>query len=199
MKTEKIVMLIVGLFAVIAFVVLGHFFGGFGKEETICPTESPAPTEDPRSELIAELKSRFGGSVTEGEDFISLTFVSAADGNEPIVKVYISSGLLSMAVTRRILDDKAVPTEMFADLGEDRKDVSIDPDYAAALSEEIFSCLSLIRAPRDAKSELKSITDAVTLVLNGITPKTAVTFGAYIVSFEYSSSDLILTAVCEPA
>lgn len=180
------------------FLVLSFIFGGFKEYGKIQPEETPAPTPDPRMEVLSRLIDMLGGGITETEDGYLLTYTSEADGTSPVIKVYMANNLPSIEATRKLKDPDAQPTSLFVE--DEPKAEPIDwPTVFKAVADETASCLSCLNNPDGASAALRAVSNEITGVLEGSKDKATAIFGVYIVSVEYDEVSRILTVTCEPA
>lgn len=217
-RAERIVIPAVFVAAVAAFIVIGAAFGKTAKpsdssaaptEKVSVPTDTPAPTEAPYSAVIRILAASFRGEISDGSNFSSLSYKSSADGSSPVVTAYLKSGVLSMQIVRsmeqfKIESSPEATEDMFSGIGIGNTDA---PDNTSAVSEnkysqiaeELFACISAVHDPEDPSDVKAAIEGRLTSLAAGTVKKAEMVFGVYIVEFKYSSSDGVLTVVCEPA
>ena len=187
---------IVGVLCVF-FLALTFITGGFkdfGKRNN---EADPSPTPDPRPEVVGRLTDLVGGTVTESAEGFILTYQSAADGSSPVVKVYLSSGIPAMSVTRKIGEPEPAPTSLFAE-----DDVGEDPDVFSELcksiADETAGCIGCL-FESVSSPDAAELSDAIFGVLQGASSKATVIFGIYIATVSYDGANGILAVKCEPA
>lgn len=198
-RIERTVIPIICALAIAVFIVLSALFGK--ARDRIEPEPTPAPTEDPIIPTAENLKELLDGKAVTASGFSVVSYQSETDGAYGTVTVYPKNELVCLRVTRSLYLESEPTPDPYADMFENPVKTE-GPEVTGDASEAEVVCDELIRiltcAYGQGPEAGDSIVSAVRRLLDGA-KKTSAVYGIYLLEFEYSEADCILTLTCEPA
>lgn len=193
---------IVCVIGIAVFVVLCAVFGRNKGAEP----EEASPTEAPFFEVVEALQKKFGGDITRGDNFSSLSYRSESDGKFATANAYLKSGVICMSLTHPFESVKVKttpePTEdIFGNTPKPTEQVNTGKkdEYVEKLSDELLYCFTRLYMPPADDDAYGRIGDALTSLRSSEVKKVNVIFGIYLLKFSFSDDDGLLTVTCEPA
>ncbi|MCR5808376.1 MAG: hypothetical protein K6G56_02315 [Clostridiales bacterium] len=205
MRAERTVIPIVCVLAVAAFIVIAAVFGktGSGTLAKTTPEPTAEPTEYPFITIVGRMAEELEGEKVIGEDYADFSFRSPVDGSSVTAHVYLKSGLACIKTVRTLekKSDEAVdPDDPFGDVYADESEKPGESDdLENDIASELVRIVSFVYSPADGEKALHDVKDALVKIRAGELQKTDIVFGAYIMSFDYSEADKLLTVICEPS
>ena len=198
-RIERTVIPIVCALAVAVFIVLSALFGK--TRDRIEPEPTPAPTEDPMIPTAERLKELLKGSLVSTTGFSVISYQSEEDGAFGTVTVYPKSEIVCLRITRSLYLEPAPTQDPYADMFEtpgktEVPKVTGEPSDAEIIKDELVKILTCAYGQGPEAGE--SIASSVQRLLDGA-KKAGAVYCIYLLEFEYSEADCILTVTCEPA
>lgn len=201
-RIERTVIPLVCAVAVAVFILLGAVLGK--KPAKIEPEATPAPTEDPIVPTADKLAELLGGSVVSTATFSVVSYQSRADGAYGTVTVYPKSELVCLRTVRSVYRAPEVTPDPYEDMFEstvktEEPEAVGDPTDIQTAAAELLSILECAYGPSANEGAGESIASAISRLIADGAKKSSCVYGIYLLEFEYSPSDALLTLTCEPA
>lgn len=199
-RTEKIIMTVVGALALAAFLILGIL----SSRKTGCfelyPEITPFVTDDPTTVSANYLNSVYGGDVTSGDGIYLINFQSKADGCDTAVRIYKKSGIECIEIVRQlgVVVSTPEPKDIFgSDNGSSETSYSVL--NIEKVADELADILSAVYKTEDYSVFKNKICETLLNFTDGKTVKSSFLFGSYIVKTELNGTDALFTVTIEPA
>lgn len=199
-RSEKIIMTVVGVLALSVFLILGVISSKKSGCFDLYPEVTPNVAFDPLYDHAKEINSVYGGDLTPGDDSYLLNFKSKADGCDTAVKIYYKSGIMSIRIVRSlgILTTTPEPTDMFSD-NENNTETKRIIANRDRIAEETADLISSVYETGDRSELVRRINEMLSSFENGKTVKSSFLYGVYVVKTELDGGNGLLTIVAEPA